>query len=82
MTQNLATLDFAERRQIVRLLVEEVLVNTATEEITVRHILPMDPKFPLRKGSKPTPLRSPSGWMQDLPLRVQNARFEPLPNQP
>jgi hypothetical protein len=32
-------------------LVEEVIVNTQTEEITVRHILPLDQKFPLCKGS-------------------------------
>ena len=51
MTTNLSTLSFPERKQIVRLLVEEVLVNTTTEEITVRHILPVDQKFPLRKGS-------------------------------
>ncbi len=51
MTTNLSTRSFVERKQIVRLLIEEVLVNTATEEITVRHILPMDQKVPLRKGS-------------------------------
>jgi hypothetical protein len=28
-----------------------VIVNTQTEEITVRHILPLDQKFPLCKGS-------------------------------
>jgi hypothetical protein len=34
--------------------VEEVIVNTQTEEITVRHILPLDQKFPLCKGSNLT----------------------------
>ena len=48
---NLTNLQFEERKQIVRLLVEEVKVNTKTEEITVRHILPLDKKFPLCKGS-------------------------------
>ena len=47
----LSTLGFAERRPLVRLLVEEVVVNTSTEEITVRHILPVDQKFPLCKRS-------------------------------
>jgi site-specific DNA recombinase len=49
MNTKLSTLGFADRRQIVRLLVEEVVVNTSTEEITVRHILPVDQKFPLCK---------------------------------
>jgi hypothetical protein len=49
MTTNLATAGFAERKQIVRLLVEEVVVNTTSEEITVRHILPVDQTFPLCK---------------------------------
>jgi len=51
MNRNLSNLSFAERKQIVRLLVEEVLVNTSTDEIVVRHILPLDEKFPLCKGS-------------------------------
>jgi site-specific DNA recombinase len=58
MSQNLSQLSFEERKQIVRLLVEEVFVNTTTGEITVRHILPSDPKLPLCKGSKRAPLRS------------------------
>jgi len=51
MKANLTQLDFEERRQIVRLLVEEVIVNTQKDEITVRHVLPLDQKFPLCKGS-------------------------------
>jgi hypothetical protein len=51
MTTNLATVGFAERKQIIRLLVEEVVVNTTTEELTVRHILPIDQPFPLCKRS-------------------------------
>jgi len=51
MQTNLSTVGFAERKQIVRLLVEEVVVNTTTEEITVRHILPVDQTFPLCKRS-------------------------------
>jgi len=52
MRTNLSTLGFAERKQVIRLLVEEVMVNTTTEEITVRHILPVEQMFPLCKGSK------------------------------
>ncbi len=55
MNTNLSTVGFAERKQIVRLLVEEVVVNTTTEEITVRHILPVDQTFPLCKRSKEPP---------------------------
>ena len=51
MSQNLAQLSFEERKQIVRLLVEEVLVNTSTGELTVRHILPSEQMLPLCKGS-------------------------------
>jgi site-specific DNA recombinase len=54
MKANLTTLSFEERKQIVRLLVEEVTVSTQNEEITVRHILPLDQKCPLRKGSNLT----------------------------
>ena len=57
MRANLTNLEFAERKQIVRLLVEEVKVNTKSEEITVRHILPLDKKFPLCKGSTHSALR-------------------------
>jgi site-specific DNA recombinase len=61
MQANLSTLDFEERKQIVRLLVEEVIVNTKTDDITVRHILPLDQKFPLCNGS------SRSNFKQHLP---------------
>jgi len=57
MKANLTTLSFEERKQIVRLLVEEVTVSTQKEEITVRHILPLDQKCPLRKGSNHPALR-------------------------
>jgi site-specific DNA recombinase len=58
MSTNLSTLGFAERQQIIRLLVEEVRVNTTPEEITVRHILPVEQLFPLCKGSSlPRPVK-------------------------
>jgi site-specific DNA recombinase len=57
MKTNLSNLSFEERRKIVRLLVEEVIVNTSTDDITVRHILPLDEKFPLCKRSNHSALR-------------------------
>ena len=71
MTTNLSTLSFAERKQIIRLLVEEVVVDTTTEEITVRHILPVEQRFPLCKGSKRPPLRD-----ADLAPGFQNLLHE------
>src|SRR5204862_5985317 len=41
MTANLSNLSFEEKKNIVRLLVEEVIVNVKTEEVTVRHVLPL-----------------------------------------
>ena len=56
MNTNLSTVGFAERKQIVRLLVEEVVVNTSSDEITVRHILPVDQTFPLcKRSTEPSP---------------------------
>jgi site-specific DNA recombinase len=57
MNTNLSRVGFAERKQIVRLLVAGVVVNTTTEEITARHILPVDQTFPLCKRSTIAPLR-------------------------
>lgn len=54
MTSNLSNLSFQEKQKIVRLLVQEVVVNTKEEEILVRHILPLQPQpetFSLCKGS-------------------------------
>jgi len=80
MTTNLSTLGFAERKQIVRLLVEEVVVNTTTEEITVRHILPVDQTFPLCKRSTLATLRAPALRIRQVPA-VDDASIEPLPAQ-
>jgi site-specific DNA recombinase len=40
--ENLDGLDFETRKQIVRLLVEEVEIDTIEEEINVKHIIPLD----------------------------------------
>jgi hypothetical protein len=71
MTTNLCTLSFTERKQIIRLLVEEVVVDTTTEEITVRHILPVDQMFPLCKRRGNATLRP--RWSQNyrLPFGVE-----------
>ena len=68
MKTNLTNLSFEERKQIVRLLVEEVKVNTKTEEIIVRHILPLDKKFPLCKGSNYSTLWSTAVRLVVLPI--------------
>ncbi len=36
---------------MVRLLVEEVLVDSVNEKLTVKHVIPLDKSFPLRSGS-------------------------------
>src|SRR3989304_10269385 len=40
--ENLDELDFERKKQIVRLLVEEVEIDTIKEEINVKHIIPLD----------------------------------------
>ncbi len=49
---NLAALSFEEKKKIVRLLVEEVIVDTKEEEITVQHILPVNNDVLLSKGGR------------------------------
>src|SRR5262249_3480467 len=78
MKANLTNLNFEERRQIVRLLVEEVLVNTQTEELTVRHILPLDQKFPLCKRSGNASLRN-AFVCGEKGLSVNESGLEPFP---
>jgi len=71
MKVNMSTLSFEERKQVVRLLVEEVIVNTKTEEVTVRHIMPLDQQFPLCTGG-----RTPSAW-----IRGGSINRRQIPNQ-
>jgi len=47
----LGDLQFEEKKQVVRLLVEEVLVDSVNERLTVKHVIPLDKSFPLRSGS-------------------------------
>ena len=56
-------LTFEEKKQVVRLLVDEVLVDSVNEKLTVKHVIPLDKSFPLRSGSNRAatqqPLRAP-----------------------
>jgi predicted nuclease with TOPRIM domain len=47
----LGALKFEEKKQVVRLLVTEVLVDSVNERLTVKHVIPLDKSFPLRSGS-------------------------------
>src|SRR5262245_39093788 len=48
-------LTFAGKKQVVRLLVEEVLVDSVNESLIVKHVIPLDKRFPLRSGSSIPP---------------------------
>jgi len=50
-SSRLDALTFDEKQQVVRLLVEEVLVDSVNEKLTVKHVIPLDKSFPLRSGS-------------------------------
>jgi site-specific DNA recombinase len=57
MRNNLETNSFEEKKKIVRLLVEEVQIDTVSEKINVKHIIPLVPKkCQLRSGSQRTAL--------------------------
>jgi site-specific DNA recombinase len=43
---NLNNLEFAQKKRLVRLLVKEVIVDAVTEEIIIRHTLPLDNTTP------------------------------------
>jgi hypothetical protein len=47
----LSDLPFKEKQQVVRLLVEEVQVDSVNEKLTVKHVILLDKSFPLRSGS-------------------------------
>jgi site-specific DNA recombinase len=50
-SSRLGELTFEEKKQVVRLLVEEVVVDSVNEKLTVKHVIPLDKRFPLRSGS-------------------------------
>ena len=49
-------LTFAEKKHVVRFLVEEVLVDSVNASLMVKHVMPLDKRFPLRSGSSGTHL--------------------------
>ena len=51
ITKRLDQLTFADKKHTLRLLVKEVIVDTATEEMTIHHIVPLDKSSPLRPWS-------------------------------
>ena len=54
--------DFEEKKKIIRLLVEEVEVDTIKDTINIKHIIPMDvQKSPLCSRSNYTTLRCAFG---------------------
>jgi len=55
-SSKLDNLAFEEKKQVVRLLVEEVLVDSVNEKLTVKHVIPLDKSFPLRSGSSEPPV--------------------------
>ena len=50
-SSRLDDLTFDEKQQVVRLLVEEVMVDSINDKLTVKHVIPLDKSFPLRSGS-------------------------------
>ena len=50
-SKNLTELEFEERKKLVRLLVEDVIVDIKKEEILVRHIIPTEKRLLLCTGS-------------------------------
>jgi site-specific DNA recombinase len=50
-SSRLGSLMFEEKKQVVRLLVDEVLVDSINEKLLVKHVIPLDKRFPLRSRS-------------------------------
>ena len=87
------TLDVGARQRIVRLLVNEVLVDEDT--ITIKHSIPIagpshgsgtdrgpEPEsYLLRSGRHDTTLRGPGLGVNKLPVRLQDTRLQPLADE-
>jgi len=58
-SSRLGELTFDEKQQVVRLLVEEVLVDSVNEQLVVKHVIPLDKSFPLRSRSNHGALSGP-----------------------
>jgi hypothetical protein len=79
-SSRLGELTFDEKQQVVRLLVEEVLVDSVNEQLVVKHVIPLDKSFPLRSRSKDTTLRRSRLRFDKHPV-VKNPSLEPPLNQ-
>src|SRR3990170_8640073 len=67
--ENLDELDFERKKQIVRLLVGEVEIDTIKEEINVKHIIPLDTrKCQLCSGTHKSPLWRSFFWENLSPI--------------
>ena len=71
-SSRLDDLTFDEKQQVVRLLVEEVMVDSINDKLTVKHVIPLDKSFPLRSGSVVT------AFGQHCFARTRNAYPEPV----
>jgi site-specific DNA recombinase len=68
--------DFEEKKKIVRLLVEEVEVDTIKDSINIKHIIPMDvQKSPLCLGSDDPALRCSSCPLRKCSILILRWRF-------
>jgi site-specific DNA recombinase len=59
---NLDQLDFEKRKEVVRLLVEEVAVDVKNEHVTVRHIVPAEKNIQLRPKHDQITYRHSFSW--------------------
>jgi len=67
---NLSNLKFEDKKTLVRLLVSEVIVDVQTEEIVVRHTVPVNQNVPLRKRSHDPSLGGSRRRVYHLPIRI------------
>ena len=78
INKNLDAHSFEEKRRLVKLLVEEVEVDTIKEEINVKHIIPLDPrKCQLRSGTHYAALRRTAGTIDYCPIHHLHRYFQP-----
>ncbi len=72
---------FDDRRKIIKLIVEEVSIDTEKEEINVKHIIPTDPKkFPLCPGTNRSPLRCTEFTLFEFPP-IHDTCLKPSPDK-
>jgi site-specific DNA recombinase len=76
LATNLSNLDFEQKKQIVRLLVEQIIVDLNNQEITIRHIFPFQKVAPLccrsQRADFPSPLQRLFGFLNAARRRDKN----------